>query len=175
MDSIIRGANWYCENTNQAFRTEQVQLPDLEREMDTLSISGGFFALDLPGQVKALTSEIEVNGSHDDLRSNFGREPGDWSKVVYYESLLNVFPTGDNTGPKLKGRVVIMKGLLIKVGQPAIKNIKAGGTTKYTWGTLILYHDMVDGKTIHKVDVPRNVLVINGKNYTAEHNRLLRI
>lgn len=175
MDSIIRGANLYVENTNQALRAETLQLPDLERDMDTLSIAGGFFALDLPGQIKGLTFEVELNGSHDDLRSLFGREPGDWSKFVYYENLLNVFPTGENAGPKLKGRTTIMKGLLNKVTQPQIKNVKAGGTTKYTFGSIILYHDLLNGKTIHKIDVPRNVLIINGVNYTAEHNRLLRI
>lgn len=175
MDRIIRGANWYCENTNQALRTETVKLPNLEREMEGLSMGGSFFALELPGQIKALDTEIEVNGSHEDLRGLFGREPGDWTKLVYYENLLNVFPEGENAGPKLKGRTVIMKGLLVKVDQPSVKNVKPDGKTKLTWGSLILYHDLVDGKTIHKFDVKNNKLVIDGKNYTAEHNRLLRI
>lgn len=175
MDSIIRGANWYCEQINNAFRTDEVKLPVLSRDMSEIMASGGFFSLDIPGHIKPLEAEMDLNGSHDDLRSRFGRDPGDWTKVVYYENLLNIFPEGENTAPKLKGRTVILKGLLNEVNQSGVKGIKASGTTKLKWGTIILYHDLIDGKTVHKFDIKNNKLVIDGVNYTAEHNRMLRI
>lgn len=175
MDSIIRGANWYCEEINQAFRTEEVKLPTLTRDMTELLFSGGIGALDVPGHIKPLEAEMDMMGSHADLRSRFGREPGDWTKVVYYENLLDLFPKSEEAGPKLKGRTTIMKGLLNEVNQSGVKGMKASGSTKLKWGTIFLYHDLYDGKTIHKFDYRTNTLIIDGVNYTAQHNRLLRI
>lgn len=175
MDSIIRGANWYVEELNQRKRLEECRLPRLSREMTQMVLGGGFFGLELPAEIAPLTAEASLNGSHDDIRSRFGREPGDWTTCYYYESLLNVFPTGAAGAgkPTLKGRVVILKGLLNEVEQPAVRGVKAGGQTRFTWSSIILYHDVVDGRTIHKFDVENNTLIINGQNYTAEHNRIL--
>lgn len=176
MDNIIRGANWYCEEINNAFRTDEVKLPVLTRDMTEIVASGGWFAIDLPGHIKPLEAEMDMNGSHSNLRRRFGREPGDWTTVTYYENLIDIFPTGENAGkPKLKGRTVIMKGLLNEVSQSGVKGVKASGTTKLKWGTIYLYHDLVDGETVHKMNAKTNTLIINGVNYTAEHNRLLRI
>lgn len=177
MDSIIRGANWYVEELNCRKRMEEVQLPRLRREMQAHMMGGGFFALELPGEISAMTASVSMNGSHDDIRSRFGLEPGDWTTCYYYESLLNVFPQpGDQAGsqqPRLKGRVVILRGLLNEVEQPGVRSVRANGQTRFTFGSLILYHDIVDGRTIHKFDVETNTLIINGVNYTAEHNRIL--
>ncbi|MCO5059626.1 MAG: phage major tail tube protein, partial [Rhizobiaceae bacterium] len=92
MDSIIRGANWYVEELNCRLRLETVKLPTLSREMVPLAMGGGFFAIELPSEIQPLTAEATLNGSHADIRSRFGREPGDWTTCYYYESLLNVFP-----------------------------------------------------------------------------------
>lgn len=175
MDSIIRGANWYCRDINQRIRTEEFKLPVLSRDMQEYAMGGGLFSVELPGHVKPLEAEVEINGSHGDLRGLFGREPGHWITFAYYERLLNIFPTGDNDTPVDMGRVVIMKGLLNEVTQSSVKLQKASGTTKYKWGSIILYHDMVDGATVHKFDVRTNKLVMNGVNYSAQHNQLLRI
>ncbi len=180
MDSIIRGANWYVEEINCRLRLEEVKLPHLQREMTAYAMGGGFFSIELPSEVQPLTAEASLNGSHDDIRSRFGREPGDWTTCYYYESLLNVFPNGavgdgqQGAGkPNLKGRIVILKGLLNEVEQAAIKGLKATGQTRFVWSSIVLYHDIVDGRTIHKFDVASNTLIINGQNYTAEHNRLI--
>jgi phage tail tube protein FII len=176
MDSIIRGANWYVGELNCRKRIESVQLPRLSREMTTFAMGGGFFALAVPGEISPMTATASMNGSHDDIRSRFGREPGDWTTCYYYESLLNVFPQAGAegaSGPRLKGRVVILKGLLNEVEQAGVRSVKAEGQTRFTFGTLVLYHDVVDGRTIHKFDVETNTLIINGVNYTAEHNRII--
>lgn len=179
MDRIIRGANWYCQQTNQRQRADETTLPELSREMLPFVLGGGYFAIELPAEIKPLTCEMAVNGIHEDLKSRFGREPGDWTDLRYYESLLNVFPggsTGETTtagAPKLTGRVVFLKGLLNQHTQAGVKGMKSSSPTKLVWSSIVLYHDMFNGKTIHKFDVQNNVLIIDGVNYTAEHNRLI--
>jgi P2 family phage contractile tail tube protein len=170
MDSIIRGANWYVEELNQRKRLEEVTLPALKREMTKFAMGGGYFGLELPAEISPLSAEASMNGSHDDIRSRFGREPGDWTTCYYYEALLNAFPTGDSTGqPKLKGRVVILKGLLNEVTQAGVKGVNASGQTKFTWSSIVLYHDVVDGRTIHKFDIANNTLSTKVPSLTAIH------
>jgi len=156
-----------------------VKLPTLSREMVPLAMGGGFFAIELPSEIQPLTAEATLNGSHADIRSRFGREPGDWTTCYYYESLLNVFPasgTGEQqaaTGPSRMGRIVILKGLLNEVDQPEVRGLKPSGATRFNWSSIVHYHDSVDGRVIHKFDIATNTLIINGVNYTAEHNRLI--
>ncbi len=179
MDRIIRGSNWYCGEINQRQRVDETTLPELTREMSTFVMGGGYFGIELPGEINPLKAEMSVNGVHESLKSRFGREPGDWTTLTYYESLLDVFPagsTGDTTAagaPKLTGRVVFLKGLLNGYTQGGVKGMKSSGATKLSWSSIVLYHDIFDGKTIHKFDVQNNTLIIDGVNYTAEHNRLI--
>lgn len=179
MDRIIRGANWYCQETNQRQRIDETTLPELRREMLPFVMGGGYFAFELPAEIAPLTCEMAVNGVHEDLKSRFGREPGDWTNLRYYESLLNVFPGGSNAevqqsgAPRLTGRVVFLKGLLNQFTQGGVKGMKSSAATRLGWSSIVLYHDMFNGKTVHKFDLQNNILIINGVNYTAEHNRLV--
>ncbi len=179
MDRIIRGANWYCNEINQRQRIDETTLPQLEREMISMVMGGGYFGMELPGEIKPLTAEMSVNGVHENLKTRFGREPGDWTTLTYYEALLDVFPAGSTgevnqaAGPKLTGRVVFLKGLLNSYAQGGVKGMKASAPTKLRWSSIVLYHDVFNGKTIHKFDVQNNTLIIDGVNYTAEHNRLI--
>ncbi len=179
MDSIIRGANWYVNEINQRLRTEMAQLPKLSRDLMPVVLGGGWFGLELPGEIKPLTAEFDVNGVHKDLKTRFGREPGDWTTVTYYESLLNVFPAASNgtvnaeTKPKLTGRVVFLKGLINDYEQPGMKGMKPSGATKLVMSSIVLYHDIMNGETVHKFDVQNNDLIIDGVNYTAEYNTII--
>ncbi|WP_020185960.1 phage major tail tube protein [Methylopila sp. 73B] len=166
MDSLIQGANWFVDTLNQRLRIAKLQLPTLSKEMTTLKPGGGFYQLDVPDEVKALESPFSLNGSHGDVRSLFGREAGDWTNFFYYERLRDI-QAGSNVG-----RVVRLKGLLTEVEQAEVAGKKAE-ETNYKVGTIVLYHDIVDGQTIHKFDFFNNQLVINGVDYTAEHNRLI--
>lgn len=178
MDRLIRGSNWYCNEINQRLRIDETTLPALTREMLPFVMGGGWFGLELPAEVQPLTSEMTVNGVHEDLKARFGREPGDWTTLAYYENLLNVFPAS-STGEvgsgtvQLKGRVVKMKGLLNEYVQGGVKGQKSTGATRLKWSSIVLYQDMMDGVTVHKFDVQNNILIINGVNYTAEHNRII--
>jgi len=173
MDSLIRGCNVYVGEINQHLRLASFKLPVLKREMLDFFLGGGFFKLSMPGEVSPLESEMEVNGSYGDLNTRFGREPGDWTTVTYYESLLNA--TVKTGGPARKGRVTMMKGLLNELTPPSVEGAKAKDKTKVKWSSIVLYHDIMDGVTIHKFDAFNNVLVINSVNYTADHNQLLAI
>ncbi|CDZ61379.1 Hypothetical protein NGAL_HAMBI2605_14740 [Neorhizobium galegae bv. orientalis] len=179
MDRIIRGANWYCQQTNQRQRVDETTLPALSREMISMVMGGGYFGLELPAEIQPLTAEMTVNGVHEDLKSRFGREPGDWTELRYYESLLNVFPastTGEVAAagaPQLTGRIVFIKGLLNGFEQGGVKGMKSSGATRLRWSSIVLYHDLFNGRTVHKFDVQNNELIIDGVNYTAEHNRII--
>lgn len=168
MDRMIMGANWYVDTINQRLRLESVQLPQLTKDMEEFTPGGGFFTLSIPGSIKELEAPFSLNGSHDDVRSLFGREPGDWTNFFYYERLRDI--TKD--AGKNYGRVVQLKGLVNEVEQSEVKG-KKGEATKYKIGTIVRYRDVVDGRVVHLFDYFANRLVINGQDYTAEHNRLI--
>lgn len=179
MDRIIRGANWYCNEVNQRMRIDETTLPELSREMLPMVMGGGWFGFEIPAEIQPLTCEQTVNGVHEDLKGRFGREPGDWTTIAYYEALLDVFPA-NSTGavasdakPQLKGRTVILKGLLNGYSQGGVKGQKASAPTRLRWSSIVLYQDMMDGKVVHKFDLQNNTLIINGVNYTAEFNSLI--
>jgi len=168
MDRIIRGANWWIETTNQRLRTKSAKLPDLKRTTEKYVASGGFFTVALPGEIDELDSEFELNGAHEDIRSLFGREPGDWVSFIYYERLANV--TG--SGLTNLGRVVRIKGLVNEVNQSKVEGLKAD-PVKVKFSTIVLYQDVVNSVVVHKFDFFNNQLVMNGVDYSAEHNRLI--
>ncbi|PWE52253.1 hypothetical protein DEM27_31900 [Metarhizobium album] len=183
MDRLIYGANWYCDETKQWQRVDETTLPVLEREMVQYVMGGGYFGLDLPAEIRPLSCEQTVNGEYEDLRVHFGRDPGDWTTLRYFQKLINVFPASSNgdvnpttpTPARALGRVVFLKGLLTSYTPGAVKGLKASAATRLRWQSIVLYHDIVDGRTIHKFDAQNNILIIDGQNYTAEHNRLLAI
>lgn len=166
MDSIIHGANWYIEELNQRKRLEACALPNLRRARERMTFGAGFFSFDLPTEIEELSFEFSLHGAHADVRARFGREAGDWTTFYYYERLRDI-ANGAN-----KGRVVILKALLNEVSHPRVLG-KRADTTRYGGGSVWLYHDIQDGKTVHKFDVENNVLVIDGVDYTAEANRLV--
>lgn len=170
MDRIIRGANWWIEETNQRLRTRSAKLPDLKRVTDKFVAGGGFFTFTMPGEIEELSAEFELNGGHEDIRSLFGREPGDWTTFIYYERLANVGTAGLTN----IGRVVRIKGLLTEVSQPKVEGMKAD-PTKVVFSSIVLYQDVVDGVVVHKFDFFNNTLVLGGKDYNADHNRLLQV
>ncbi len=168
MDRIIRGANWWIEETNQRLRTKSAKLPDLKRTSEKYVAGGGFFTLDVPGEIDGLEAEFELNGAHEDIRSRFGREPGDWTTLIYYERLANVTLGGLAN----IGRIVRLKGLITEVNQSKVEGMKAD-PVKIKFATVVLYQDIVDGTVVHKFDFFNNQLILNGTDYTADHNRLI--
>ncbi|MGX1100267.1 phage major tail tube protein [Amorphus sp. MBR-141] len=165
MDRMIYGANWYVDTINQRLRLAAVQLPELSRAKETIVTGGGWFAFDNPGEIEGLEARFTLTGAHEDVRSLFGREPGDWTTFYYYERLRDI-TKGVN-----RGRVVILKGLVGTVRQPQIRG-KRGGETEYSVSSMWQYQDLVDGKVIHRFDIETNTLIMNGLDYTADHNRL---
>lgn len=166
MDRIIYGANWYVDTLNQRLRLARVTLPNLSQSMETFTAGGGFFNLEIPSGIEALRAPFTLNGAHEDIRSLFGREPGDWTTFYYYERLRDIV-NGQN-----KGRVVAIKGLIGSVRQPQVTG-KRGDPAEYEVQSIVLYEDIMDGRVIHRFDVFNNRLVIDGTDYTAEHNGII--
>lgn len=166
MDRIIMGANWYVDSLNQMLRLEKIQLPELERDSESFAPGGGFFQIDIPYEIQALEAPFSLNGSHADVRSLFGREPGDWTNFYYYERLRDI-----RDGKNL-GRVVMLRGLIGSVKQAEVKGKKAD-MTDYKVTSIVHYHDVLDGKTVHKMDFFTNTLIIDTVDYSAPINRLL--
>lgn len=166
MDSMIYGANWYVDTLNQRLRLSKVKMPDLDRAKDAITLGGGWFKFDHPGEIEPMNAPFSLHGAHDDVRSLFGREAGDWTNFYYYERLRDI-QNGVN-----KGRVVILKGLVGKVTQAEVSG-KRGGETGYEVSSICGYKDIMDGRMIHRFDFFSNSLIINGVDYTAEHNRII--
>lgn len=166
MDKMIFGANWYVDTLNCRKRLEEVKLPTLSKNMEEFQPGGSHFALAIPDAIKELEAEFSLKGAHDDVRSLFGREPGDWTNFYYYERLRDIERGLD------VGRVVQLRGLVSEVEQANVKGKKADAT-KYKVGSIVLYRDKVDGRNVHLFDFFNNRLVMDGVDYTAAHNRLI--
>ncbi len=54
-----------------------------------------------------------------------------------------------------------------------MKGMKPSGATKLVMSSIVLYHDIMNGETVHKFDVQNNDLIIDGVNYTAEYNTII--
>jgi hypothetical protein len=165
-DSVIMGANWWVDKLNCRKRMDFVRLPNLNKAREAYVAGGGFFRFSMPGEIEELEAQLGMRGSHEDVRGLFGNEPGDWTTLYYYERLRDIM-AGKN-----RGRVVIMKGLLQQVEQPRIQGKRADVTT-YTFGSIVTYKDITDGKVVHLMDFDNNQLVMNGVSYSDEHNRLI--
>lgn len=166
MENLIMGGNMWVDTLNLRLGLESAKLPTLSKESEDFSPGGSFFQLAMPGEIKGLEAEISLRGSPPAMRSLFGREPGDWTTFFWYERIRNAV-RGENVG-----RVVRLKGLVSEVEQGEVKG-KKGEVDKYKIATIVRYDDRVDGKVVHLFDFFKNRLVINGVDYTAEHNRLI--
>lgn len=165
-DSVIMGANWYVDTLNCRKRLERARVPRLTKARDAFVAGGGFFRMSMPGEIEELEAEFSLRGSHDDIRGLFGAEPGDWTTFFYYERLRDL-ESGKN-----RGRVVIMKGLIQEVEQPQVTG-KRADVSNYRVGSICLYQDVTNGRVVHKMDFFNNQLIMNGIDYSIEHNRLI--
>jgi len=171
MDAIIRGANVYVDEINQRRKLDSAKLPTLKREMLDHYLGGGYYKFSLASEIAPLEAEFMLDGVAGDLHSRFGRDPGDWTTITIYQSLLDA--TGGDSKAVRFGRVVLIRGLISEIEQPAVNGMKAKDKTKVKMGSIVKYQDILSGVTVHKFDVVSNTLVVNTANYSAEHNRLI--
>lgn len=158
MDNVIRGNNWYFDVLNTWRVLDEVSIPALERAMEAFTPGGHMMGVEWPEELQALKATIKLRNDDPRVRGLLGREPGNYITSTYYENLLS-YRTGEN-----KGRVVALKGLLTAVKPDARKGLKASGT-EYDFSTLVFYHDIYDGRTVHKFDyfAGPGATVINGE------------
>lgn len=169
MDRIIYGGNLYLNSMNLRLSLDKCKLPDLKRAKEKLTLGGGFFSLSIPYEIEEMECSFSLNGGHESVRSEFGKEPGDYSTLYWYERLRDIRVESEKRNI---GRVVMLKGLLSDVEQPEVEGKKAG-PTQYKFGTIVDYRDIVDGVEIHRFNIQNNILIINGVNYSEEHNQII--
>jgi phage tail tube protein FII len=169
MDRIIYGGNAYLNTINMRLSLAKFKLPDLKRAKESLVMGGGFFKLSIPYEIEELESTFSLNGGHEYVRTQFGKEPGDWSTLFYYERIRNIRLEASKRD---YGRVVMMKGLLDEVQQPEVEGKKAQAT-QYKWATIVDYRDILDGHVIHQMTPETNTLIIDGVNYSETHNQII--
>ena len=145
MDNVIRGGNWYFEQFNLWRVLDEVTVPELSFGGDDFAPGGHMMEVEFPETLKPLKATIKTRTADPAIRAMCGRQPGDYVSATYYENLVS-FRDGSN-----KGRIVMLKGLINEVKQDATKGLKTVGV-EYTFSTIVLYRDIVDGRDIHMFD-----------------------
>lgn len=166
---VIYGGNLWLKTDNLALSLAKCKMPDLKRAMVDINSSGSYFGMQIPAEIEALTADFEVNGPDKRVRIRFGRDPGDWTELFYYERIREIVNGQDI------GRTVYLKGLINEIDSQEVEKNKASGTMKFKMSTIWHYHDRYDGQTVHKFDYPTNTVVVDGVDLTATHNQLLAI
>lgn len=159
MDNVIRGGNWYFDVLNLWRVLDEVTVPEIKHAEDDFTPAGHHMAVKWQEEMQALEASIKTKTADPEIQGLTGRLPGDYITATWYENLLS-FRTGKN-----RGRIVVMKGLVVDAKQNAVKGHKAAGRD-YRYSNIVFYHDLVDGKSIHKFDFfagPGSTLV-NGVN-----------
>lgn len=167
MDRMIYGGNLYLNSINLRLPLNKAKMPNLRRAKET--IKSGFFALGVPYEIEELEATFSLNGGHDYVRAEFGKEPGDYSTIYWYERIRDIRVKAEKRN---MGRVVMLTGLLSEVEQPEVEGKKAA-PTQYKFGTIVDYRDIFDSREIHRMTFETNTLVIDGVNYSEEHNQLV--
>lgn len=169
MDNVIRGANWWFDTINTWIGLDEVELPKIERMKEKFSGAGNPLALGLPEEFDELEATIKMKENNPRIRALVGREPGRWINCYYYERLTSL-RDGSN-----RGRVITMRGLVNSVQDERKKGLKPT-TVDYKFGTIVAYHDMFDGRSIHKFDffAPWET-VIDGERVYAEAANILAL
>jgi phage tail tube protein FII len=163
MDNVIRGGNWYFNEINTWRVLDTVQVPNLKYALESFTAGGHMMGVEWPEELEPLTSTIKLKTNDPDLRALCGRQPGNYVTGTYYENLAS-FRDGSN-----KGRVLQLKGLISEVAQDEVKSLKAAMVT-YTFSTIVLYRDMVDGRVIHQFNAmtgPQDTLIDGNNPFSA--------
>lgn len=163
MDYVVRGGNWYFAELNLWRVLDEVDLPELKRAMDKYTPAGSHMGVEWPEEMEALSATIKQKVNDPRIRSLYGREPGDYVTATYYENLVSY-----RDGSK-RGRRIILRGLLNGQKQDAVKGLKTASVAS-TFSTLVYYHDIYDGRTIHRFDFfggPGQTLVDGANPFAA--------
>ena len=170
MDNIIRGSNWWFDALNTWITLDTVELPEVKRNMEKFSPGGSVFGVEWPEEFDALTAKVKLRNNDPRIRALCGREPGNYTTAYYYEHLKS-FRDG-----KSKGRVVVLKGLITAIRDDRKERLKATGV-EYDFSTIVFYHDMYDGRSVHRFDffAGPGATLIDGINPFGEMATLLAI
>jgi P2 family phage contractile tail tube protein len=145
MDNIVRGGNWYFDALNLWRVLDEVELPEIKHAVESFTPAGHMMGVEWPEEIEAMKAMIKTKNNDPRLRALCGRQPGNYVAATYYENLVS-YRDGTN-----RGRLIILRGLMTEVKQAAVKGLKIAGVD-YTFSTLVYYHDLYDGRSVHKFD-----------------------
>jgi len=145
MDAIVRGGNWYFDQLNAWRVLDEVTLPEITFNTDDFTPGGHHMGVSWPEDMAPLKASIKLRSDDPRVRALCGKQPGDYVTATYYENLRS-FRDGSN-----RGRVIVMKGLLVSVKAEARRGMKASGTD-YEFSSIVRYEDVVDGAVVHRFD-----------------------
>lgn len=170
MDNVIRGANWYFDVINTWRVLDEVRLPEFSRALEAFGSAAGNWDVEWPENFEAMTATIKLKNNDPAIRSLAGREPGDYITAYYYEHLKD-FQSG-----AARGRIIVLKGLINKIADDPKQQMKATGI-EYTFSTIVFYHDMFDGRSIHKLDwfAGPGATIVDGNQPFADMARLIAV
>lgn len=170
MDNVIRGCNWWFDSLNTWKTLDEVRLSDFARATESFGSAAGNWEVAWPEGWQAMTATIKLRNNDPDIRGLCGKEPGDYTTAYYYEYLKS-YRSGEE-----KGRVIVLKGLINSIKDDPKARMKASGI-EYDFSTVVLYHDMFDGRSIHKLDyfAGPGSTIINGATPFAGMARILAI
>jgi phage tail tube protein FII len=164
MDNMVRGGNWFFDTLNTYRVLESVTLPEIKFTGEAFTPAGHMMGVDFQEEMEVLMATIKLKSSDDKIRGLVGKSQPDYTTCTYYENLESY-----REGGQRKGRVITIKGLIRSAKQDEVKGLKPAGT-EFEVNTIVLYHDMVDGRTIHKFDFfgGAGETVINGERPYAQ-------
>ncbi|MCJ2054271.1 phage major tail tube protein [Methylobacterium sp. J-070] len=146
MDNVIRGGNWWWSQLNAWRVLEEVEMPEIAHEMDKFAGSGHHMGVEWPEDMNPLTASVKHRTNDPQVRGLCGRVPPNYIETTYYENLESYRPGGTP-----KGRTVLMRGLLNAVKSNPVRGVKRSDVD-YTFGTIVYYHDLFDGRSVHRFD-----------------------
>ena len=164
MDNMVRGGNWFFDKYNAYRVLESVTLPEIKFAGEAFTPAGHMMSVDFQEEMEALMATIKLKSADPQIRGMVGKIAPNYTTCTYYENLESY-----REGGSQKGRYITIKGLIRSSKQDEVKGLKPAGT-EYEINTIILYHDVVDGRTIHKFDLfgGAGETIINGERPYAQ-------
>lgn len=148
--------------------TQTYKRPEIAMLSDEFSGAGIMGAIDLPtpGAIDAMEGELGLNGSNDRAIALFTPE-AHTIEVRWAKNVLDA-ATGKSV---IQGNKEIIRMLPKTLDLGEIEKNEANeGTLTYE---ILTYEYIVNGKSKIKIDKLNNVLIINGKDYSAELKKAL--
>jgi len=161
-DHLLKDNGRECEDITK------VDLPTFEHPTTSVNTSGMTMALDIPDMTKFNATEFAIahnNGTNSEYLCTPGKHAVEFRTVRQKYTSSKTEITHESVKYRLTGLHKSTEKGTVEMGNPW------GSTDKFS---LVRYEEIVDGKTRMLIDGPANIIIINGKNYSNDIQKLLR-